>query len=119
MTDEKYALFNNLTIRPRDADTYKIIDDYIYKDITVPAGYHTDGASVPRIFWIFWPPNRSAYLPAVIIHDYLCDLEEYEKADRYFKEIMEILEVNPITIFSFHKFVITYHWIRYDILKIK
>lgn len=119
MDDKAYELYSTLEIAPRPNDTYKILKDFTYRDVTVPAGYHTDGASVPRLFWIFWPPNRSTYLPAVVIHDYLCDKEEYLKADKYFKEIMKLLEIKPITIFFFHKFVRLYHIARYDILKIK
>jgi hypothetical protein len=29
------------------------------------------------------------YLPAVIVHGYLCDKEEYKNADKYFKEILQ------------------------------
>ena len=38
--------------------------------ITVPAGFLTDGASVPRIFWNIFSPFGSCF-PAALIHDYL------------------------------------------------
>ncbi|QYR65715.1 DUF1353 domain-containing protein [Fusobacterium animalis] len=38
--------------------------------ITVPKGFITDLASVPRILWIFFPPFGK-YTRAAIIHDYL------------------------------------------------
>jgi len=31
-------------------------------------------------------------LPATAIHDYLCDREEYEKADKYFKEMLQLID---------------------------
>ena len=38
--------------------------------ITVPAGYITDFASVPRIFWSIFPPYDPYYGAPAIIHDF-------------------------------------------------
>jgi len=116
-TREKY--YKKLKVSPCDDDFYEILEDFTHKDVVVPKGYCTNGADIPRILWSIWPPNRSNYLPAVVIHDYLCDAEDYEKADKYFKEILEILEINKVTLFLFVNFVKLYHKVRYDILKIK
>ncbi len=113
MDNDKYYLYNNISITPRPNDKYKVIKEFIYKDITIPINYHTNGADIPRFLWIFWPPNRSTYLPAVIVHDYLCDNQEYKKADKYFKEILETLNMSKITIFVFYYGVRLYHKIRY------
>ena len=101
MTDIKYELYNNLVASPRQDDTYKILKEFTYKDVKVPVGYKTNGADVPRFLWSFFPPNRSTYLPAVVIHDYLCSIGEWRKANIYFNEILEILEVGKATHFSF------------------
>ena len=37
------------------------------------------GANVHRLFWSIIPPFKSKYLPAVIVHDYLCKENKYEK----------------------------------------
>lgn len=37
--------------------------------------------------------NSPEYLSAIVVHDYLCDLEEYKKADEYLKEMMSELNV--------------------------
>jgi hypothetical protein len=42
--------------------------------IHIPAGYESDGASVPRLFWRFFPPSGQ-YTGAAIVHDALCDRE--------------------------------------------
>lgn len=42
-------------------------------EITAAANYHTDFASVPRVFWRIFPPHGK-YAKAAVIHDYLCDL---------------------------------------------
>jgi hypothetical protein len=38
--------------------------------IVVPAGFETDGASVPRLFWALLP-TWGKYSRAAVIHDYL------------------------------------------------
>lgn len=40
------------------------------KMVTVPRGFVTDLASVPRLFWIAFPPCGK-YTPAAVVHDYL------------------------------------------------
>lgn len=41
--------------------------------VTVPAGYVTDLASVPR--WLRWTVDRDELAPAAVLHDYLLDVE--------------------------------------------
>ncbi|MBP4002535.1 DUF1353 domain-containing protein [Pseudomonas koreensis] len=40
--------------------------------VYVPAGYLTDGASVPRLFWSLLPP-WGAYGQAAVVHDIVCE----------------------------------------------
>lgn len=40
--------------------------------VNVPAGYLTDGASVPRIFWSYIPP-QGKYGQAAVVHDIVCE----------------------------------------------
>lgn len=62
--------------------------------IEVPAGFITDLATVPRIFWIMLPPDGK-YAKASIIHDYLYDnaLRTKKEADRIFLDGMTVLGV--------------------------
>lgn len=62
--------------------------------ISVPAGFVTDLASVPRIFWTLLPPDGK-YAKAAIIHDYLYDnaLRTKREADRIFLDGMTVLGV--------------------------
>lgn len=39
--------------------------------ILVPAGFETDGASVPRLLWVIYP-TWGTYSRAAVIHDWLC-----------------------------------------------
>lgn len=74
--------------------TYYVRDKNSNEKITVPAGFVTDFASVPRIFWNILPP-WGQYGKAAIIHDYLYYTKEYpkKKADRIFLEAMKVLNV--------------------------
>ncbi|EDV9907329.1 DUF1353 domain-containing protein [Salmonella enterica subsp. enterica] len=62
--------------------------------IEVPAGFVTDLASVPRIFWTLLPPDGK-YAKAAIIHDYLYDnaLRTKKEADLIFLDGMAVLGV--------------------------
>ncbi|EAO1688573.1 DUF1353 domain-containing protein [Salmonella enterica] len=62
--------------------------------IEVPAGFVTDLASVPRIFWTLLPPDGK-YAKAAIIHDYLYDnaLRTKKEADLIFLDGMTVLGV--------------------------
>jgi len=55
-----WGLQRPLTYRPSDADF----------DITVPAGFVTDLASIPRWAWTLLPPD-GPWVKAAIIHDFL------------------------------------------------
>lgn len=59
--------------------------------VTVPAGFITDGASIPRIFWNILAPFGE-YFEAAVIHDYLYSPHNRrfrrEQADEIFKEAM-------------------------------
>jgi hypothetical protein len=71
--------------------------------VEVPAGFITDGASVPRIFWPLFP-TWGKYSRAAVIHDYLGDLLVNRRAphpegltqrqiDGVFYEAMKVCDV--------------------------
>jgi hypothetical protein len=62
--------------------------------ITVPAGFVTDLASIPRVLWSLLPPH-GRYAKAAIIHDWLyaTGIGGREYADNVFLEAMEVLGV--------------------------
>ena len=56
--------------------TVTLLEDLVFytkagDSITVPAGFESDGASVPKLFWSAFPPFDT-YLPAAVVHDILC-----------------------------------------------
>ena len=106
--------YSNFKLQPLKSHKFKLLEPVKYKDIEVPKGFTSDGASVPRFAWFIFPPNRTDYLPCAIIHDYLCDLEQYNKADKYFKECLKHLQVNKIHRCIMYYAVRIYHKIRYN-----
>lgn len=70
--------------------------------ITVPEGYITDFATIPRIFWVLLPP-LGRYLYAALIHDRLYWMHNrghdlsYSRAyaDQIMREVMSASEVKP------------------------
>lgn len=64
----------------------------------VPAGFKSDLASVPRIFWRILPPFGS-YSTAAVIHDWLCVTKAVSRreADEAFREAMIMTGVPLIT----------------------
>jgi len=91
--------YSDVILSPLPEHRYMLVEEYRYRDVVVPVGFVTNGADIPRVFWSFYPPNRSDYLPAVVVHDYLCSIGEYDKADRYFREILEALGIGDFDIF--------------------
>lgn len=83
---------------------WKVMEDFVFytdkpdDEILVPKGYITDLTTVPRIFWVLFPPHGN-YAKAAIIHDYLYSnaLRTKKEADDIFLLGMEVLEVPYIT----------------------
>ena len=102
------SAFNNPTLREvgevRGRHTFEIVEPLEFAAnmpnggairVTVPAGFRTDFASVPRILWPIFPPYGQ-YTRAAILHDYLC--EQRGKCSRFladaiFREAMRQLKV--------------------------
>jgi len=61
----------------RDGRNMKVEKAFAYVDASgarweVPAGTITDGASIPRILWVKYPPFTGAYRQAAVVHDHYC-----------------------------------------------
>ena len=80
---------------------WELVEDFTYhsemlnKDITVPAGYFTDLASVPRLMRWLVPVANAKNRRAAVVHDYLCthgvELEivhNQKQADLVFREAL-------------------------------
>ena len=93
--------------------------------IHIKRGYQTNGADIPRIMWRIYPPYNPEYMPAVVIHDFLCDkaIDEHANkadlqdkflyADNAFREILERLDVSKSKVKVFYNAVRLWHKVRY------
>ena len=88
--------------------------------ITIPKGFFTDGASVPRIFWNIFSPWGS-YFSAALVHDYLYSkdssdtfpVDERLVADKIFKEAMFNAGVGWVTRETVYRAVRLGGWASY------
>lgn len=112
-------MVNRPILKPVGKYQFELVENYRYRDIVIPKGYITDGASVPRIFWSIFPPNKAEYLSAAIVHDYLTDIAiekksiTFRSADNTFKEMLTDLNVNKIEVKVLYWSVRLYHLLRY------
>jgi hypothetical protein len=65
---------DTITVRRFDADTWTVVDPLVYRGrrdtFTVPAGFRTDFATVPRVVvWLI--PRFGRYTLAAVLHDWL------------------------------------------------
>ena len=61
-------------------------------EITIPVGYASDFASVPRVLWVLIPPHgRSAV--ASVVHDYLYDNRIGTRLDA---DLLFFRDLNPV-----------------------
>lgn len=88
---------------------WQLKEDLKYNEHTVPKGFITDMASVPRILWSIFPPFGK-YLRASIFHDYLLlELEKKKEAHIIFREIMIEDGVKEWKANLFYLAVLIYH----------
>ena len=68
----------------------EVVEAYTYKNITIPAGFTTDGASIPDWLQNIFDPFEPDYLTAAVIHDYLYYTKQVSRkeADKIFLEVM-------------------------------
>ena len=83
-----------LDLRKKDGRNMELLSDLIYEGsekITVPTGFVTDGASVPKPVWWFCSPFAGNHLKPAVLHDYLCVLErDQRETDLLFLEVMRV-----------------------------
>jgi len=105
--------YSDILLQPLKDHKFKVAKPFAFRDIRIPKDFVTDVASVPRVFWSLLPQNHTDYLPCAILHDYLCDKDNYKKADKHFKECLECLNVSKFTRYIMYYAVRIYYIIRY------
>lgn len=88
-----------------DMDYFALLSALTWQDrlnkavsVSVPRGFVTDFASVPRLFWSLVPPI-GRYGFAALFHDYAYwqQTTDRKAADRLFRDTMTELKVSPFT----------------------
>lgn len=82
---------------PKD-DWYVLVEpvSFRWKDVgfvRIPAGYVSDGCSIPKFLWGIFPPNGPYFVPG-LVHDYL-----YEKKEAWINQ--------PFSKISVYKYEVT------------
>lgn len=114
----------NVTLRPTKGRRYVVQFPYeIYNAelgmyFKIPGGFKTNGANVPRIFWSLIEPNQSDIMPAVIAHDYLCEMavlrvNTFKQADKFLLHNLVYLGCNKIKAKTIYYSCRLYHILRY------
>lgn len=57
---------------------FKYESDVLNTTITIPVGFITDGASIPKLFWNIIQPT-GPYFRAAVIHDYLYRWQKFTR----------------------------------------
>ena len=112
---------NQPVLTPSDKDgLWYLVDDLIYQTeagevITVPSGFDTDLASIPRIFHSIIPVNGKHRSPA-IIHDHLYVVQDRTRseADSIFLEAMKSVGVRWTQRYAMYWAVRSGGWIPWN-----
>ena len=90
---------------------WEVIESFSYdvgelgsgETITIPAGFVSDLASIPRPLWTVFPPDGS-YSQAAVLHDWLCKKKgkvernyNYKQVSKIFLESLNVLDVSLLT----------------------
>ena len=88
--------------------TYYVGEENSNEIIVVPAGFITDFASIPQLFWSLIGPPTGKYGKAAVVHDfcYYKNLYSRKRCDKIFYEAMKVLKV------PFIKRWLMYHAVR-------
>lgn len=99
------SFLTELKIKPVDGEDllFELLEPFRYwidelhdgPVIELPAGFRTDFASIPRLFWNILPP-WGKYGKAAVIHDWLYKSGVFsrERSDEIFLEAMKLLGVS-------------------------
>jgi len=92
-SDEIYATTKPISWIPNPGSAKEL------QKVDVPAGFITDFASVPRIFWSVLPRDGVYVYPA-IIHDYMYWMQDAVRdvADETLREGMQDFKVDPVSV---------------------
>jgi hypothetical protein len=83
-----------IKITPKSRNKYEVCEDYPFKIdaqvMTIPKGFISDGASIPKAFWkIIGTPFSPSFIEAAIVHDFLISKQYNAKhSDQMFYDML-------------------------------
>jgi hypothetical protein len=112
---------NPLHVRYIDGRQWELTQPFQYGGWTVPAGFVTDFASVPRFFWRLLPPagngQAAAYGYAAVVHDWLYRrgyrFPSRKTCDAIFFDLMKAAGVAPWRRWAMYLAVRAFGWLCY------
>jgi hypothetical protein len=119
--------FTKLVVEVIDGEIFSVSQDfYFYREkdkdeiYTVPAGFKSNFASVPRVLQLLFS-KRDVYSAASVLHDYLYTSKEIsrEKADLILKEGMLVLGSSKTSAYLFWLAVRLFGWSAWNKTKFK
>ena len=98
----------------KEGEVYIVTEDITVFDVTVPAGFKCDGASIPKTLKPIFKHEEDEYLIPAILHDYMYSQNMgFLKANNYFYRTMKLYKVNPVTRALFYSAVTTFGYSHY------
>lgn len=96
----KFLTSLKLEVGATDGDYWTVLEDLVYSSdvanmtITVPAGFKTDLASVPRLPVVYWLTGATSN-EAAVVHDFLYSMPKFPRAlaDAVLREASEVTGV--------------------------
>ena len=99
--------------------SFEYHSDTLNQTITVPHGFFTDLASVPRLMRWLVPVANAKNRKAAIVHDYLCCEAvqnmygiDQRMADKIFREALAVCNVHPVGQWVMWTPVRSYQWVK-------
>ena len=96
---------------------YRLCEPLNLCGMTVPPGFVTDGATVPRPLWWLFPPVGRYFLAAAL-HDYLLDSGvHWRTANRFFKLGLQEQGVAGWVVFTMFWAVQAYQFVKREVFR--
>ena len=101
---------------------WRLVEDFGYESragrvLTVPAGFETDFASVPRLLWPILPLSDAVYDKAAVLHDYAVRNRKrlgYSLMDchQLFREVLLFSGTGRVKTAVMYAAVVCFNWIN-------
>jgi hypothetical protein len=95
---------------------YAVAEGFAIDGLYIPAGFTTDGASIPRFFWrIVGHPFQSSCILAAVVHDWLYVTKKFtqKEADKLFYKLLKESGNSKVKSWLFYRAVRAFGWTKF------